>query len=361
MDLFVVYYCCRLSQSSPRCHVTSSQCGAQNTTRKSLSVSTNQRLQHNSPSPRPIAGQLTPRYSLDETTTSLPPVSTSKQAQGSQQFSRCVLQTTVGGLGRCLGQFDNCAAAITLSNGNIAAVDTNNQRIQLLSNGLDPLLEVGKGRLVDPCGITTVRNDRFCVSEGSKKRITIFSNDGDYIGKFYVHHLEEPCCLATCSLTGNIIITDYLSADICVYDAEGSLQYKFQTELTDELADVRPIPEAIATDKAGRIYISFGASASQIQVFSSSGQFLFRFGNFTAACGLHITSRNNVIVVDREERMVSRFTTSGEFVQHLVTPSNGLTMHPRDVTVVGGASLVVTSAESVLADPTWLQLYRLTF
>ena len=118
---------------------------------------------------------------------------------------------------------------------------------------------------------------------------------------------------------------------------EGTLVQSFQTEYADDYSDTRPIPEHMATDRTGRIYLSFGHNATHIQVFSRTGEYLFKFGRFASACGICITARDNVIIADREDRTLSLYTTNGQLVQELITTSGTksapLHIYPHDVTV----------------------------
>ena len=266
----------------------------------------------------------------------------------------------MGGQGVQGGKFDNCGSITTLSSGDLACVDTNNNRIQLFSSQLKFKTCLGQKRLRSPWSVTALPIDKFCVSEGPKNRVVIYTNSGEYVSKFHIKGLDEICCLATCPVTGNIIVSDYGSPVIRVCNLEGDVLRSFSTQGEIE-GEERPIPEHIACDKHGRIFVSFGEGAKSVQVFDRGGKFLFKFGgHFTSAAGMFVTARDNLVMCERNERRISMYSTNGQFLQPLVNVNAGLLMYPHDVTVVNGSDLIVTCAEDMFACPTWLQLYNIS-
>ena len=274
------------------------------------------------------------------------------------RFSR--LQRSVGGRGVQGGKFDNCSALTTLSNGDVAVVDTNNNRIQLLTSQLALRTCVGQKRLRSPWGVASLPFDKFCVSEGPKNRVAIYTNSGEFVSKFTVADAEEICCLATCPVTGNIVVTDYGSATVRVCNLEGEVLRSFSSQVESEGCEP-PVPEHIACDKHGRVFMSFGEGAKHVQVFDRGGKFLFRFGgHFTSAAGLYVTARDNLVLCERNERSVSMYSTSGQFIQPLVNVNSGLSMFPHDVTIVNGSDVIVACSEDMFACPTWLHWYKIS-
>ena len=275
-----------------------------------------------------------------------------------RQPSCSLLSLCIGGKGVAPCQFDNCASVSTLSNGNLAVSDTNNNRIQIITPDGELMAIVGNKRLSGPWGVTSLPFGKFCVSEGPKQRIIVYADDGNFVSKFKVPGVEEPCAVAVCPVTGNIVVADYHNPHIHVYDLEGSLVTSFETE-TDLFSGDQPTAEHIAVDRTGNIFLSFGSGYSEMQVFNKQGKFQFKFGNFTSACGVHITAKNNVLIAEREQRSVSLYSTSGQFIQQLVTQTAGMNAYPHALTVVKGDTVVVTASDDLYSCPTWLLFFKL--
>lgn len=276
-----------------------------------------------------------------------------------QQPSNSLLSASLGGKGTRLGQFDNCAAITTLSDGNIAVADTNNNRVQIISPKGHPITSVGHKHLTSPWGITALPFGKFCVSEGVKKRIVVYTDSGKLVSKIKLHEVEEPCALATCPSTGNIIVTDYNRDKVFIYDLDGTLLDTLTTEV-DLLSGENPCPDDVSVDRYGNIFLSFGFGCSEMQVFDNrSSRLKLKFGNFTSASGIHVTAKDNVLIAEKEQRTVCLYSTSGQFIQQLVTPVNGMQGYPQGVTVVNGGTVVVTAADQPYGCPTWLYFYKL--
>lgn len=275
----------------------------------------------------------------------------------SRQPSTSLLTYSLGGKGKHSSQFDNCNSLATLSNGNIAIADTNNNRIQIISSRGIHIKTVGENKLRSPWAVTALPFENFCVSEGLKKRIVIYTEAGDFVSKFNVKEVEEPCALATCPVSGNIVVTDYHSEQVFIYDLDGTLVTYFKTQ-PDQLSSEIPTAEQVAVDNEGNMFLTFGTGCSEIQVYDNLGDFKFKFGNFTSACGVHITAKGNVLIVEREERSVNMYSQTGQFIQQLLNPASGLQGYPHNVTVVNGNMVVLTASDDMYGCPTWVHFYK---
>lgn len=89
-----------------------------------------------------------------------------------------------------------------------------------------------------------------------------------------------------------------------------------------------PTDVAIAAD--GSFYVSDGYGNSRVVKFSASGQYLFEWGKkgngrseFNIPHAIHLDSKGNVYVADRENSRIQSFTAEGKFIKEWKAEGSG--------------------------------------
>jgi len=142
-----------------------------------------------------------------------------------------------------------------------------------------------------------------------------YSRYGQGLSTFEIPRDRSFHGIAVDLLNGHVIVTSSRrgSGKVMIFQPDGSLVQEFGEKNST-------VSRYVAVNIDGNIMMSF---VGFIHVYNETGQFLFRFagqgGRHMNAMGICTDSSGHVLVADRQHKRVSMFTSSGQFVRHVVT------------------------------------------
>ncbi|OGF57772.1 MAG: hypothetical protein A2Z21_10255, partial [Candidatus Fraserbacteria bacterium RBG_16_55_9] len=126
---------------------------------------------------------------------------------------------------------------------------------------------------------------------------------------------------------GNVYVSDFGNARIEKFDASGAFLMKWGRRGNGEGQFNQPI--GVAIDEEGNVYVSDSGN-DRVQKFDAAGSFLMKWGSFGAGDGqfhdprgLALDSNGYVYVVDSGNHRVQKFSLSGAFLKKWGIPGRG--------------------------------------
>jgi len=129
----------------------------------------------------------------------------------------------------------------------------------------------GDGLFNNPSTIAVDSSDRIFVGDNTG-RIQVFDSSGNFLFKFGTFVNIQS---VTVDSSDRIIVSDISLNEIQVFDSSGNFLFKFGSFGTGDGQFSSPF--GVAVDNQDRIYVGEDGN-SRVQVFDSSGNFLFKFG-----------------------------------------------------------------------------------
>jgi DNA-binding beta-propeller fold protein YncE len=182
---------------------------------------------------------------------------------------------------------------------------------------------VDDGSLVWPTAIALDRDGNVYVSDEWLNRISSFTKDGDYIGKWAERpgsgdgELNRPSGLAF-DAQNNVYVVDSGNNRIQKFTKDGTFLAKWGSE--GSAPGQFDMPWGIALDSAGNVYIADWRN-DRIQKFSPDGRFLMQFGHsgsgegeFKRPSGIAVDSDGIIYVADWLNNRLQVFDPEGNFV-----------------------------------------------
>jgi len=272
-----------------------------------------------------------------------------------------VADKTFGSMGTAAGQFNRPRDVAVAADGSIYIADTENHRIQHLSEDGEVLHVWGSfaagsgtgpapaGTFNEPWGLSLGPDGSVYVADTWNHRIQKFSPDGQFITTwgYGISQSEDPFGfygprdVAVNSL-GEVFVTDTGNKRIVVFDADGNFIAQFGgTGLAPGQFDE---PVGLAIDAQNRIYVA-DTWNQRVQVFISSADNTYLpllqweiVGWYGSSVDnkpfIAVDNNGNIFVADPEGYRVLQFTNTGEFVRYWGDLSTGLD----GFSLVGGVS-----------------------
>jgi sugar lactone lactonase YvrE len=179
------------------------------------------------------------------------------------------------------------------------------------------------GSLVWPTSIAIDREGNVYVSDEWLNRISRFTKDGDYIGKWQERpgngdgELNRPSGLAF-DLDDNLYVVDSGNNRIQKFTKDGEFLAKWGREGSGD--GEFNMPWGIDIDKKGNVYVADWRN-DRIQKFSPDGQFLMKFGasgtgegQFNRPSGVAVDKDGIIYVADWMNDRIQVFDPDGHFV-----------------------------------------------
>ena len=194
------------------------------------------------------------------------------------------------------------------SNGNVYVVLHNAHRIQVYDADGLPLWGFGslgssEGQFRYPTGITLDSDGNIYVAERNQ-RIQKFDQSGSFI-----------------SMWGWGVQTGAAQFEICTSNCLPGLPGSGDGQLRD--------PGIIDIDSEGNLYV-VDVNNNRVQVFDSTGNFLFKWGSFGTGDGqfnlpngVRIAADGSVFVVEASGNRIQKFTSDGGFLMQWGAPGSG--------------------------------------
>ena len=174
-----------------------------------------------------------------------------------------------GSQGSCNGQLMH-PLGIVVRDDKVYVGEWSNQRISVFQ--LDGQFShiIGSGHLKYPQRIAVSSNDQLLVANTDHHCISIFTLDGNYVGKFGMQgtgrgQLSSPFGIAT-DMYGFIIVTEYGNHRVSIFDKDGMFVHGFGSKGSGH--GQFTYPRGIAISPTGDIYIS-DSNNKRIQIFST--------------------------------------------------------------------------------------------
>ena len=160
---------------------------------------------------------------------------------------------------------------ITFHNDKLYVAEHNNQRVSVFHPDGQFSHIIGSGHLKYPWYTAVSSKDQLLVANSGHHCISVFTLDGDYVGKFGARggtgrgQLCSPVGIAT-DMSGFILVTDYESNRVSAFDMDGVFIHNFGSKGSDR--GQFSYPRGITISPSGEIYIS-DCSNRRIQIFST--------------------------------------------------------------------------------------------
>jgi sugar lactone lactonase YvrE len=205
-----------------------------------------------------------------------------------------------------------------------------------------------EGKLLWPGALLLDQNDTLFVSEEGCHRISMFSTDGKYLGKWGefgagAGQFNRPSGLALAP-NGNLYVVDTMNHRVQQYTRDG--KFLMQWGQFGHDAGQFNLPWGIAVDDTGEVYVADWRN-DRIQKFSAEGKFLFMFGasgsdngQFNRPTGVAVDIHGDIYVADWGNNRVQLFNPDGRYVDKFL----------------GDATLSRMARAYVLANPKPLRL-----
>jgi DNA-binding beta-propeller fold protein YncE len=186
------------------------------------------------------------------------------------------------------------------------------------------------------------RNYRICVvNTATGSLIKTFGKFGDGNGEFnnsYGVHVDDDC---------NIIVSDCDNHRIQVFTKDGDYQYQFGLTKKDNFKPVSTVTHRglfYVSDYENYVIHVFQKKDNVPTRISTIGEEGSVDGSLNTPCGLAIDNDHNLLVCDRGNKRIQKFTLDGRFVGK----THDKLKDPRYITVLNDGQLLVSTFRSGL-------------
>ena len=154
------------------------------------------------------------------------------------------------------------------SDGDVLVCDRNNKFLKMFDKDGRFKMIVGQGNLKDPNRVTVLnQTNTILVCDNTLRCVKLFHKDGTFVCDF-IKDLQYPCAI-TENYKGDIILCDYLSKMIYVYDQSGTkLLHSFKSQLV--------APSHVTCGPTGTILVTDWRSHAA-KAFHVNGELLWKF------------------------------------------------------------------------------------
>ena len=220
------------------------------------------------------------------------------------------LKFSFGSNGSGPGQFDGpYDIAVDKKTGIVAVSDYENKRIQLFDSDGRYLREIGLRAYCSSLDFTE-SGDIIAVTPGDVHKISLFSEEGQFVKHIDSEHLKFPFHIST-DEEDYITICDQESNEVIAISPDGT---GLVTRIAASEHD-QSIMCAIYHEETACFFVS-DSKADCVNVFDENGNFLYDIGrgSLLYPVGLAIDKCNNLIVCDTGNQRLVIFTTEGDFL-----------------------------------------------
>ena len=188
------------------------------------------------------------------------------------------LVTSFGSTGTGNGEFSNPSGVAFDDNNHLYVTDSSNNRVQkftiegmhLLTFGTDG---TGDHKLFSPVGIT-VHSGKVYVVENWGNRISVFHCDGQFSHIIGSGHLDHPWYVTVSN--NQLLVADWRRNCISIFTLDGNYVGKYDTRGTGR--EQLDCPCGIATDIYGFIFVT-EYHKNRVSIFNKDGVFIHSFGS----------------------------------------------------------------------------------
>ena len=223
------------------------------------------------------------------------------------------LKFSFGSNGSGPGQFDGpYDIAVDKKTGIVAVSDYENKRIQLFDSDGRYLREIGLRAYCSSLDFTE-SGDIIAVTPGDVHKISLFSEEGQFVKHIDSEHLKFPFHISTDD-DDDITVCDQMSNEVTVISSDGT---GLVTRIAASQHD-QSMKYAIYHEETGCFFVS-DSKTDCVKVFDANGNFLYDIGRgrLSYPVGLAIDKCNNLIVCDTRNQRLVIFTTEGDYLTEI--------------------------------------------
>ncbi len=270
------------------------------------------------------------------------------------------------------GQFDQPAGLAFNHSGDLLIADKMNHRIQVFDLMGNVLSEFGafgteNGNFNQPTGVAISSSGNILIADTFNHRVQVFDSFGNFLFEFGSEctiEIDESCVDPdgsgpleigdgqfdrpygiTVDHSNNILVADLFNNRIQVFDSSGNLLFKFGNSCSIDTGRLCVDPDGsgplelgdgqfynpcgvVVNDSGNIIVLEF--QNRRVQVFDSSGRFLFKFGEsgsgegqFDLPTGITLDNEDNIIVTDSGNNRIQVFDSSGNYLYQFGVHGSG--------------------------------------
>ena len=227
----------------------------------------------------------------------------------------CQLNRKFGRYGIGDGQFNWPLGIAFDANNHLYVTDHNNHRVQKFDDNINFVIQFGtfgsdNGQLKHPIGIV-VHNNKVFITEWQGNRISVFQLDGQFSHIIGSGRLSKPHYIAVSS-NDQLLVANSGHHCISMFTLDGNYVGKFGTDIgRGQLSS----PSGIATDFCGFILVvEYGNSC--VSIFDKDGNFMHSFGTYGTGYGqfscphqIAISPTGDIYICDTSNKRIQIFFT----------------------------------------------------
>ena len=206
------------------------------------------------------------------------------------------------------------------------------------------------GMLNWPLGVAVNDQDEIAVTDCFNHRVSVFSSDGTHLRSFGRQGQNNGEFLYPKGIAfdshGNIVVTDCYSHRVQVFDRNGNFLSKFGKQESRD--NQLKFPEGLSINDNGDIIVVADRDNKLIKIFSSSGEYLLKFGGAGSLVSpVHCIQHGQYFIVsDAGDASIKMFNLEGKFISKFGKLGNqdGEFSGPRYLSVNKEGLLVVCDA-----------------
>ena len=215
-----------------------------------------------------------------------------------------------GSYGGGKGKFNRPLGIAFDANNHLYITEIINHRVQNFNIHGTYLFKFGTkgssvGRLMHPLGIV-VHDDKLYIAEWGNHRISVFQLDGQFTHIIGSGHLTNPRYIAVSS-NDQLLVTNQGLCCISIFTLDGNYVGKFGTQGSD-LGQFRNL-SGICVDKCGIILVADDDNKF-VSIFDRDGKFVHCFGRgyFSSPYRIAINPAGNIYITDRSKSRIQIFS-----------------------------------------------------
>jgi sugar lactone lactonase YvrE len=180
------------------------------------------------------------------------------------------------------------------------------------------------GVLNYPVGIAIDSEGRIYVCDGKRNDVQLFDSEGKFLAKFLPQRDEQtkeppvPKDIAVAP-DGTIYLLDYQNSQVQVFDKERKFKFKF-SKVGSDPGDLR-YPNYMEVAKDGSRIFVVNTGNSKVVAFDKQGKFVGQWGGkkndvgkFVFIAGIAVDKKNQVYISDLNTSFVQVFNSSGQYL-----------------------------------------------
>jgi len=221
-----------------------------------------------------------------------------------------------GSHGNGNGQFSSPRGLAFDANNHLYVVDRYNHRVQKFDINGRYLLQFGKfgsddGELSGPVGITVYADRVFVADRHNGPTISVFQCDGRFSYKFRQGQLNNPLDVAVTN-NNQVLVADGNNDCISIFTLDGNYIGKIGTRGSEE-GQLRN-PSSVTVDLNGFIMVT-ECDNNRVSIFDKDGIFVYCFGSYGSSAGqfssplwIACSPNGSVYVSDRNNKRIQIFS-----------------------------------------------------